>query len=753
MLGLVSLSSNVTRRNFLKTSAGAGAGLVLPFHLSAKRFAHATSGSSASNSFSPSAWLELSTTGDVKIWCGKSEMGQGVFTALPMIVAEELSCDWRRVQVVQADLDEKFGDQLTGGSGSVRTSYDSLRKAGAAARELLLGAASVRWNVARSECHAENGFIVHTATQRKLTYEQLLDAASALQPQANPGLKIPSEFVLVGKPTRRTDTKLKITGAAKFGLDTRLPGMLIASVERSPVYGGTPLGFNADEVKSAPHVRDVFELESAHLTHQFGETSGPGSRNYSCAGVAVVADSTWAAMQARKLLKVEWNEPPSASESTVSIRERMHHNASEPGTVIRSDGDFDKAYAAAAKKIEAVYELPFLAHATMEPGNCTAHFHDGSCELWAPTQIPGAAAESVASALGIPRERVKVHVTFIGGGFGRRLIQDYAVEAALISRDAGAPVQVVWSREDDLRHDFYRPAACHILQAGLDEQGRLSSWRHRGSSPSIETFYNGTGISPGAAAQVDSLDFPALFIPNFRLEFSAAECGMPLGYWRSVDASGNQFVLSSFFDEAAQAAGRDAVEFLLAAFGPARKIPVGNGETLDVGRRRKVVELAAEKSAWHKSLTAGRGRGIAVAFGWGSYVAQVAEVTWDAKNGNLRIDRVVCAVDCGTAINPLGVQAQMEGAINFGLAQALKSAVTISAGRVEQSNFNDYEVLRLSDAPPVIEVHIVPSSERPGGCGEVGVPAAAPAVANATFAATGKRIRRLPIRAADLLSG
>jgi len=727
--------------------------LVLPFHLSAKRFAHATSGSSASNSFSPSAWLELSTTGDVKIWCGKSEMGQGVFTALPMIVAEELSCDWRRVQVVQADLDEKFGDQLTGGSGSVRTSYDSLRKAGAAARELLLGAASARWHVARSECHAENGFIVHTATQRKLTYEQLLDAASALQPQANPGLKIPSEFVLVGKPTRRTDTKLKITGAAKFGLDTRLPGMLIASVERSPVYGGTPLGFNADEVKSAPHVRDVFELESAHLTHQFGETSGPGSRNYSCAGVAVVADSTWAAVQARKLLKVEWNEPPSASESTLSIRERMHHNATEPGTVIRSDGDFDKAYAAAAKKIEAVYELPFLAHATMEPGNCTAHFHDGSCELWAPTQIPGAAAESVASALGIPRERVKVHVTFIGGGFGRRLIQDYAVEAALISRDAGAPVQVVWSREDDLRHDFYRPAACHILQAGLDEQGRLSSWRHRGSSPSIETFYNGTGISPGAAAQVYSLDFPALFIPNFRLEFSVAECGMPLGYWRSVDASGNQFVLSSFFDEAAQAAGRDAVEFLLAAFGPARKIPVGNGDTLDVGRRRKVVELAAEKSAWHKSLTAGRGRGIAVAFGWGSYVAQVAEVTWDAKNGNLRIDRVVCAVDCGTAINPLGVQAQMEGAINFGLAQALKSAVTISAGRVEQSNFNDYEVLRLSDAPPVIEVHIVPSSERPGGCGEVGVPAAAPAVANATFAATGKRIRRLPIRAADLLSG
>jgi isoquinoline 1-oxidoreductase beta subunit len=343
-----------------------------------------------------------------------------------------------------------------------------------------------------------------------------------------------------------------------------------------------------------------------------------------------------------------------------------------------------------------------------------------------------------------------VHITFVGGGFGRRLIQDYAVEAALISRDAGAPVQVVWSREDDIRHDFYRPAACHVLHAGLDAQGKLLSWRHRGSSPSIETFYNGTGISPQAAAQVDSLDFPALFIPNFRLEFAVAESGMPLGYWRSVDASGNQFVLSSFFDEAAHAAGRDPLEFLLAAFGPSRKIDLGNQQSLDVGRRRGVIELAAEKSGWHKPLTAGRGRGIAAAFGWGSYVAQVAEVACDAKKGALRIDRVVCAVDCGTAVNLLSVRAQMEGAINFGLAQALKSAITISGGRVEQSNFHDYEVLRMSDAPPVIEVHIVPSAEPPGGCGEPGVPPAAPAVANAIFAATGKRLRRLPIRAGDL---
>ena len=745
------MSSSVSRRAFLKTSGGTGASLVLCFYLPLRADALAAAATASGDAFAPNAWLEIASGGEIKIWCGKSEMGQGVRTSLPMIVAEELCCDWQRVRVVQADLDAKYGNQLTGGSLSVRTSYESLRKAGAAAREMLISAATAQWNVPRSECRAESSLITHGPTQRKIAYEKLLAAASALQPSADPPLKNPSDFTLIGKPTRRTDSAAKVTGAAKFGLDTRVPGMLVASIERSPVYGGSPRRFNVDEVKSAPHVRAVLEVKSVHLTHQFGETSGPGSRNYSCAGVAVVADSTWAAMQARKLLKVEWNEPPIASESTASLSEKMLRLASEPGTVIRNDGDFDKVHAAATK-IEAVYEVPFLAHATMEPMNCTAHFHDGECELWAPTQVPAAAAESVASALGIPRERVKVHVTFIGGGFGRRLIQDYAVEAALISRDAGAPVQVVWSREDDIRHDFYRPAAVHVLHAGLDAQGQLVSWRHRGSSPSIETFYNGTGISPQAAAQVDSLDFPALLIPNFRLEFTVAESGMPLGYWRSVDASGNQFVVSSFFDEAAHAAGRDPLEFLLAAFGPPRKIPVGNGETLDVGRRRGVIELAAEKSNWHQPLPAGRGRGLAAAFGWGSYVAQVAEVRCDTNKGTLRVDRVVCAIDCGLAVNPLSVKAQMESAINFGLAQTLKSAITVSGGKVDQSNFHDYEVLRLNDAPPVIEVHIVPSAESPGGCGEPGVPPVAPAVANAIFAATGKRVRRLPIRAADLRS-
>jgi len=744
------LSSRVSRRNFLKTSTLSTSGLILAFYLPGRSAHSRTATQVAGQPFAPNAWLEIAPDGAVKIWCGKSEMGQGVRTALPMIVAEELSCEWKSVQVVQADLDAKYGEQLTGGSLSVRTSYSNLRKAGAAAREVLLSAAAGMWGIDRSECRVENGRILRVKPKSELTFSEVVGSAAGLQAPTDPPLKSPADFRIVGHAIPRTDTPLKVTGVAKFGIDVRVPGMLAASVERCPVYGGTVRRCNAEKVRSLPGVRGVIEIKPVHLPHQFGDKSGPGSRNYTNAGVAVLADSTWEALQARKELQVEWEEGAFASESSAALREQFKKLATGPASVLRNDGDFDKAYDASSQTIEAIYEVPFLAHATMEPMNCTANARNGECELWAPTQIPGAAAESVAQALGIPRDHVKVHVTFLGGGFGRRLIQDYAVEAALISREAGAPVQVVWTREDDIHHDFYRPGAYHVFKAGLDGAGKPLAWMHRAVSPSIAVFYSGTGISLGAAAEVNAPDFPAYCVPNFRLEFARAESGMPLGYWRSVENSGNQFAISSFLDEVAGAAGRDPLEFLLGVLGPPRRIDLGgNNGMIDVERRRRVIQLAAEKANWGKALPAGTGRGVAAHFGYGSCVAQVAEVSYDSSNG-LRVKRVVCAIDCGLAINPGGVRAQMESAINFGLAATLKSAITYDRGRVQQSNFHDYEVLRMSDAPPDVEVHIVPSSGPPGGCGEPGVPPIAPAVANALYAATGKRVRRLPIRAQDL---
>lgn len=678
-------------------------------------------------------------------------MGQGVWTALPMIVAEELSADWRRVRVVQGDLAAKYGDQTTGGSFSVQGSFSDLRKAGAAAREMLIQAAAAEWNVDRAGCRAENGEVIQGATGRRLPYARLVERAAALPVPADPPLKKPGEFRLLGKATLRTDTPLKVNGSAKFGIDVRVPGMLFASIERCPVFGGAVKRFDADKAKGMPGVRAVVEVKAAQLTHQFGDDAGPGNRNTTRSGVAVVADSTWAALEARKALVVEWEEGTAAEESTESLRKQLAALVEKPGTVIRNDGDFDKAFAESAKKLEASYEVPFLAHATMEPVNCTAHVRGGECEIWAPTQIPGAAADSLAKALGIPREKIRVHVTFLGGGFGRRLIQDYAVEAALVSREVGAPVQVVWSREDDIQHDYYRPAAYHALRAGLDAKGNLIAWQHRAASPSIGVFYRGPGISPRAAAEVNGPDFPAFGVPNFRLEFARADFNLPLGYWRSVENSGNQFVLSGFLDEAAAATGRDAVEFLLAVLGPARKIDLGGDRgVIDVGRRRRVIEVAAAKAGWAKPLSKGSGRGIATHFGYGSYVAQVAQVKYLASEPGFHVERVVCAIDCGLAVNPNGVRAQMEGAINFGLAAALKSEITVSRGRVEQSNFHDYEVLRMNEVPPVIEVHLVPGGDEPGGCGEPGVPPIAPAVANALFAASGIRVRRLPVRAEDL---
>jgi isoquinoline 1-oxidoreductase subunit beta len=737
------------RREFLKT--GGSAGLLIAFHLSAGSRGLLGSSPESEKAFTPNAWLQIATNGQVAIWCGHSEMGQGVRTSLPMILAEELSCDWKRVRVLQAELHPKYGDQLTGGSLSVRVAYENLRKAGAAAREMLIAAAAAEWKVPAEQCRAENGEVLHIQDGQRFLYAQLIERAATMPVPGNPALKPVAEFTLVGKATPRTDTFEKVTGKAEFGIDVRVPGMLIASVERCPTFDGKVKSFDGAKAKQMPGVRAVVEVKQAQLTHQFGDESGPGNRNHTRAGVAVLADSTWAAIEARKKLEITWDQGEATKESSASLRENFAQLLKGPGVLLRNDGDFDKAFLGAPQKVAAAYEVPFLAHATLEPMNCTAHVHDGICEIWAPTQVPGAAAGSISQALGIPLDRVRVQVTYLGGGFGRRLNQDYALEAAQISQTAGAPVQVVWTREDDIQHDYYRPAAYHLLRAGLNAEGALVAWEHRASSPSIDAFYSGPGIGPAAAAELNSGDFPAYAVANFRVAFARAESSVPVGYWRSVSNSGNGFVISSFFDEVAAAAGRDRLEFLLSTLGPARQLDLGGDRgVIDFGRRRRVIEVAAEQAGWGKPLPAGVGRGIAWLYGYGSNVAQVAEASFDRKAGRVRVHRVVCAVDRGLAINPEGVKAQMESAINFGFGAALKSEITVAHGRIVQQNFNDYEVLRFEEAPAQIEVHVLPSTAAPGGCGEPGVPPIAPAVCNALFAATGKRVRRLPIRIEEL---
>jgi len=732
---------DVGRRDFLKTSAAGSAALVIGFYLPWD--AGAQQAPPPTTPVSPfDAWVRVQADGTVSLVLAKSEMGQGVMTSLPMILAEELEVDWASVRVEQARTDPRIYRSLgTGGSTSVRESFLPLRQAGAAAREMLITAAAQAWGVPREECTAEKGAVVHRPTGRRAAYGELVEAAAKLPipDLASVPLKKPEQFRLVGQSLPRTDTPAKVDGSAVYGLDVRVPGMLYAVIARCPTFGGKPKKFDAAKAMGVSGVRHVVEIPAG----------GPGV--FSAGGVAVVAENTWAAIQGRDALEIQWERGPHAGESSETLRAQFRQLVAQPGKVIRNDGDAAAALAGSAKKVEAVYELPFLAHATMEPMNCTADVRADRAEVWAGTQFPQWNQGTVAQATGLQPQNVVVHTTLLGGGFGRRAIPDFAVEAAQVSKAVGKPVMVVWTRDDDLQHCFYRPASYHRLAGAVDAKGQPTAWHHRMASTSISAMWDPPDRAKPENSEVSgACDWPYA-IPNFRMEYAPAKSGVPVAWWRSVEHSITGFVTDSFLDELAAAAGRDPLEFRLALLAEPRKVtnPTDpEGPPLDTVRFRRVLAQAAEKAGWGKPLPKGRGRGIAAVYSFQTYVAEVAEVSVDAK-GNVRVHRVVCAVDCGRVIHPDIVKAQMESGVVYGLSAALKGEITIKDGAVEQANFNDYDVLRIEEMP-VVEVHIIPSTEAPTGVGEPGVPPIAAAVANAVFAATGKRLRRLPIRTSDL---
>jgi isoquinoline 1-oxidoreductase subunit beta len=740
----------LNRRTFLKTSAAGGAALLVGFHLPASAYDPAQAQEKPLiNPFN--AWVRITPDNRVTLILAKSEMGQGVMTALPMILAEELCVDWQQVNVEQAPTNPKIYDLGTGGSGSVEGSWLPLRQAGAAAREMFISAAAKKWEVGTDTCRAQNGYVVHGHPERSYKYGELVaDAALLPIPDFNKvPLKNSRDFTILGRDTHRVDAAAKATGSAKFGIDSRPDGLLYAVIARCPVFYGKVASFDATKAKAVPGVKDVFQIS---IGGRGASTNG---------GVAVVAESSWAAMQGRKALEVKWDEGPAAKESTEELHAQFVANAAKPGGIIRNEGDADAALASAAsgvgsKKIEAIYELPFAAHACMEPMNCTVHVQSDRAEAWVPTQAPQWAQGVIADVAKLPPEKVDVHTTLMGGGFGRRYQADFVMEAAQVAKTTGKPVMVLWTREDDMQHDFYRPASYHKCQGVVDANGNLGAWKHFQTSTSIAAKWSPKGEEDSGMGEFGTGATVPYKSPNIRIEYTLAHSSAPRAWWRSVEHSSSGFVVESFVDELAAAAGEDPLAFRVELLGEPRQIPRFGGDPdstpLDTGRLKGVLQLAAAKADWDKPLPEGEGRGIAGFFSFLTYTAAVAEV--EVRPRELKIKRLVCAVDCGRVVNPNGVRAQVESAAIYALTATLKDAITIDRGRVVQSNFNNYQMLRMKEAPP-IEVHLVDSDERPTGIGEPTVPVIAPALCNAIFNATRNRknalrLRRLPIRTEDL---
>jgi len=707
------------RREFLKFSLAASGGLLIGFYLPGT--GKLASAQESANAFVPNAFVRVGTDERVTVIVNHSEMGQGVYTSLPMLLAEELDADWSKVGFESAPVDPKynhpaFGMQMTGGSSSVWSGLEQFRQAGAAARAMLVAAAAQRWNVDPESCRTESGAVFDTSN-RKLTYGQLVAEAAKLTPPEHVQLKDPKTFKLIGKPIKRLDTGVKLNGKAVFGLDVKLPGMLTAVVARPPIFGATMKSFDDAKARSMPGVRKISQVPS---------------------GVAVIADTFWQAKVARDALHVEWDEGAMHAFSTTQMMQDFRERAKSPGVSVRKEGDAPSALANAARKIEAVYEVPYLSHLMMEPLNCVVDLRPDSCEVWTGSQFQTIDRANAAKTAGLPNEKVQLHTTFLGGGFGRRANpqSDFVVEAVYVAKAIGAPakVQVVWTREDDMQGGWYRPAFLHAIEGGIDATGNPVSWRSRSVGQSIMAgtpfeamMLKGKEYDPASVEGIDDLPYS---IPNVAVESHQVAVNVPVQWLRSVGHSHTAFAVECFIDELAALAKKDPYQFR-------REL------LLKQPRYLRVLDLAAQKAGWGKPLPHGIGRGMAMHFAFGSYLAHVAEVS--VTDGKIRVHRMVCAIDCGQYVNPGIISAQIEGGAIFGASAALFQELTFEGGRLQQTNFNTFPVMRMNECPE-IETYMVESNEKSGGIGEPGVPCAAPAIANALFSVTGKRIRRLPIR-------
>jgi len=714
------MNKPISRRSFLKITG-------LTIAVSATPFGYDVINASAQKegSFKPNVWFEIMPNNRISMTMGPSEMGQGTHTALGMVIADELEADWKQVRIVQGPASDAFknpamGDQITVASASVRGFYEPLRKAGAAGRAMLVTAAAQTWKVPEGECTALNGTVKHKKSNRSLTYGQLCLNAAKLQIPKEPRLKNESEFKYIGKPMPRVDIPEKVAGKSIYGLDVKVPEMLYGVIARPSAYGAKPVSFDQKAAEGVKGVRNVVPTPM---------------------GIIVCAETLDAAWKGRNALNVQWDKGTHPQMDNNFIEKTFMEDLDKPGSAAAKVGDAQKALGEAQKKVEATYFVPFVAHTTMEPMNCTAHVQKDRCDVWVPTQAQLVSRMLAAQFAELPPEKVQIHTTLLGCGLGRRAAPDFVIEAVVASKIAGKPVKLVWTREEDIKSDFFRAATCQRIQAGLDSQGRLTGWSHKAIAGSIMKDIDPKGIVNGVDIMSlwGLLDFPGAptnnrimyEIPNFYVEFLLSNLPIPVCPWRSVQNGPNAFVIECFVDEVAHAAGKDPLEFRLQ-------------HLKNNMRPRRVLEMVAEKAGWGKPLMKGQGRGIAQHCCFGSYVAQVAEVSVNQGNGAVKVNRIVAAVDCGPFVNPDTIKAQIEGGIIEALSTTLKEEVMFSNGGVKSENFDDYKIIRMSEIPE-IEVHIVKSTEPIGGIGEPGVPPLAPAVANAVFNATGARIRRIPL--------